>query len=279
MKKISFDQLASSDLYVDALYEGGRRGNMGDDPLPRLLRMDSLGGFRKRGSVAGKLHMLVLTSSMADPDWPDSLDRETGVFTYYGDNKKPGQELHKTGRDGNLILQKIFNAARSGIEGRREVPPTFIFSGADTWRDMIFLGLVVPGASDLDSSEELVAIWRTAAGQRFQNYRARFTVLDASVISREWIDGLIAGEPEDSAAPDAWQTWVRRSSRSRNPGAATEAGTWVRRCSGRWIRITTSASTGTSAACSSISARPPASIWRGSSRHNATWSPRTSGRA
>jgi hypothetical protein len=213
VKKISFDKLASSDLYVDTLYEGGRRGNMGDDPLPRLLRMDSLGGFRKRGSVAGKLHMLVLTSSMADPDWPDSLDRETGVFTYYGDNKKPGQELHKTGRDGNLILQKIFNAARSGIEGRREVPPTFIFSGAGTWRDMIFLGLVVPGASDLDSSEELVAIWRTAAGQRFQNYRARFTVLDASVISRAWIDSLIAGEPEDALAPDAWQTWVRTGRR------------------------------------------------------------------
>jgi hypothetical protein len=213
VKKILFDQLASSGLYVDALYEGGRRGNMGDDPLPRLLRMDSLGGFRKRGSVAGKLHMLVLTSSMADPDWPDSLDRETGVFTYYGDNKKPGQELHKTGRDGNLILQKIFNAARSGIEGRREVPPTFIFSGAGTWRDMIFLGLVVPGASDLDSSEELVAIWRTAAGQRFQNYRARFTVLDASVISRAWIDSLIAGEPEDALAPDAWQTWVRTGRR------------------------------------------------------------------
>jgi Restriction endonuclease AspBHI N-terminal/Restriction endonuclease len=213
VKKVSFDHLASSNLYVDALYEGGRRGNMGDDPLPRLLRMDSLGGFRKRGSVAGKLHMLVLTSSMADPDWPDSLDRETGVFTYYGDNKKPGQELHKTGRDGNLILQKIFNAARSGVEGRREVPPTFVFSGAGAWRDMIFLGLVVPGASDLDSSEELVAIWRTAAGQRFQNYRARFTVLDASVISRAWIDSLIAGEPEDALAPDAWQTWVRTGRR------------------------------------------------------------------
>jgi hypothetical protein len=120
---------------------------------------------------------------MADPDWPDSLDRETGVFTYYGDNKKPGQELHKTGRDGNLILQKIFNAVRSGVEGRREVPPTFIFANSGTWRDMIFLGLAVPGASDLDASEELVAIWRTAGGQRFQNYRARFTVLNAPTVS------------------------------------------------------------------------------------------------
>ena len=177
--------------------------------FPSLLRVDSQGGFRYRGKVAGKLHILVLTSSLADPDWPDSIDRETGVFTYYGDNKKPGRELHDTGRDGNLILQKMFNAARSGVEGRREVPPTFIFSGAGTWRDMNFLGLAVPGASDLDSSEELVAIWRTAGGQRFQNYRARFTVLDAPVISRAWIDSLIAGEPDDALAPEAWQTWER----------------------------------------------------------------------
>jgi hypothetical protein len=48
---------------------------------------------------------------------------------------------------------------------------------------MIFLGLAVPGASDLDASEELVAIWRTAGGQRFQNYRARFTVLNAPTVS------------------------------------------------------------------------------------------------
>jgi hypothetical protein len=111
------------------------------------------------------------------------------------------------------MLQKIFNAARSGVEGRREVPPTFIFSGAGTWRDMIFLGLAVPGASDLDSSEEPVAIWRTATGQRFQNYRARFTVLDAPVISRAWIENLIAGNGDDANAPEAWRTWVKTGRR------------------------------------------------------------------
>jgi len=202
-----------ADLHVDALYQGGRRGNAGDDPLPKLLRVDSQGGFRYRGKVAGKLQMLVLTSSMNDPDWPDALDRETGVFTYYGDNKKPGRELHDTGRDGNLILQKIFSAARAGVEGRREVPPIFIFASSASWRDMNFLGLAVPGASDLDFSEELVAIWRTAQGSRFQNYRARFTVLNAPVISRGWIDSLIAGTPDTGFAPEAWRTWVNTGRR------------------------------------------------------------------
>lgn len=213
MKIIAFDDLATADLHVDALYQGGRRGNAGDDPLPKLLRVDSQGGFRYRGKVAGRLYMLALTSSMDDPDWPDELDRETGIFTYYGDNKKPGRELHETGRDGNLILQKIFAAARSGIEARRDVPPIFIFASSASWRDMTFLGLAVPGASDLDFSEELVAIWRTAQGKRFQNYRARFTVLDAPVISRSWIDSLIAGTPDDTSAPDSWIHWIKTGHR------------------------------------------------------------------
>ncbi|RWP10973.1 MAG: restriction endonuclease [Mesorhizobium sp.] len=213
MRIVPVDQLQTADLHVDACYQGGRFGNAADDPLPPLLRVDSQGGFRYRGKVAGRLEMLALTSSMSDPDWPDHLDRETGVFTYYGDNKKPGRELHDTGRDGNLILQRIFTASRQGAEGRASVPPIFLFARAGTNRDQIFLGLAVPGASDLDASEELVAIWRTAGGSRFQNYRARFTVLDTAVISREWIDTIIAGRPDDKLASKAWRNWVRTGRR------------------------------------------------------------------
>jgi AspBHI-like restriction endonuclease/restriction endonuclease len=221
LKTVPFDELQSSDLHVDACYEGGRIGNAGDAPLPRLLRVDNMGGFRKRGKAAGKLEMLVLTSSMDDPDWPDSLDREAGIFTYYGDNKKPGRELHDTGRDGNLILQRIFTGVRSGAEGRAQVPPIFLFAGSGSGRNVIFLGLAVPGVSDLDASEELVAIWRTSAGSRFQNYRAKFTVLDAAVISRAWISTIIAGARDDSLAPEAWRIWVKTG--RRRPLLATRS--------------------------------------------------------
>jgi hypothetical protein len=37
--------------------------------------------------------------------------------------------------------------------------------------------------------------------------------LDAPVISRAWIDSLIAGKPDDSTAPDAWRTWVKTGRR------------------------------------------------------------------
>jgi hypothetical protein len=89
-KSVSFDELGTADLHVDAVYEGGRSGNAGDDPFPRLLRVSNMGGFRYRGTLTA-LEMVVLTSSMADANWPDELDRETGVFTYYGDNKQPGR--------------------------------------------------------------------------------------------------------------------------------------------------------------------------------------------
>jgi hypothetical protein len=58
-----------------------------------------------------------------------------------------------------------------------------------------------------------VAVWRTKSGKRFQNYRARFTVLDAPVVSRQWIDGIVAGSPSDSAAPTAWRRWVETGAR------------------------------------------------------------------
>jgi hypothetical protein len=58
--------------------------------------------------------MVVLTSSLSDPDWPDAVDRETGVFTYYGDNKRPGRALHDTPRNGNELLGRIFESANAG---------------------------------------------------------------------------------------------------------------------------------------------------------------------
>ena len=210
---VPFAELASADLRVDACYRGGRVGNASDDPFPQLLKLDAQGGFRYRGKINGRLQMLALVSGKVDPDWPDSLDKETGIFTYYGDNKRPGRELHDTGRDGNLILRRIFASARSGIDGRAEVPPILLFASAGTWRDVVFLGLAVPGASDLDASEELVAIWRQSAAERFQNYRAKFTVLDTGSVSRAWIASMITGARDDTLAPDAWRTWVRTGRR------------------------------------------------------------------
>jgi len=207
MKEIPFNELANSPLLVDAIYKGGRRGNAGDDPLGPLLRLSNSGGFRYRGNL-NRLDMVALTTTFSEQDWPDALDRESGIFTYYGDNRRPGHALHETPRKGNALLARIFEDAQSGIDGRRQTPPTLLFASTGRWRDLEFLGLAVPGTGISHGAEDLVAIWRTANGRRFQNYRARFTVLDTGTVSRDWLNSLIEGRNAINLAPLPWRDWV-----------------------------------------------------------------------
>lgn len=209
----SVSTLGLADLVIDAVYEGGRSGNAGDDPFPHLLGMSNQGGFRYRGDLRSGLELVVLISNMSDPDWPDHLDPETGILTYYGDNKEPGRALHDTGRRGNALLRQVFENAQMGAEGRGRVPPILVFNSLRHWRDAVFRGLAIPGASELTLPEDLVAIWRTKGGKRFQNYRARLTILETPVISRAWLDSIISGKPSAAAAPQAWLAWVRTGSR------------------------------------------------------------------
>ena len=180
---ISFDVLPGADLIVDATYEGGRAGNVSDDPLGRLLPCGNQGGFRYKHGADGEPLFVVLYSDLADPDWPDVLDVELGRFTYWGDNKRPGQRIASTRRGGNAILQTMFDRLHGSTEERRRVPPFLVFTKGSRGRDVVFRGLAVPGAPGVTANEDLVAVWRTGNnGQRFQNYRASspFSILLSS---------------------------------------------------------------------------------------------------
>ena len=207
MKIVGLEDLSTSDLVVDAIYQGSRRGTAADDPLPRLIGVSTGGGFRYRGRIE-QLELVALTSSRADPDWPDALDPETGSYVYFGDNKVPGRELHDTPRFGNQLLKRIFEDAAAGPAGRARVPPILVFRSAGDWRDVVFLGLAIPGVVGLPPAEHLVAIWRSRAGQRFQNYKALFTILRAAAVSRPWLASVIEGRPDRSLAPEEWIAWV-----------------------------------------------------------------------
>ncbi|MBN8428769.1 MAG: hypothetical protein J0L65_15005 [Xanthomonadales bacterium] len=91
------------DLIVDAVYAGFKteRGGIAD-PLVPLVGVSRQGGFRYRGSK-DRPSLLVLTSNLGEPEWPDQLDETTGTFVYYGDNRQPGQLLHDTPRFGNQL--------------------------------------------------------------------------------------------------------------------------------------------------------------------------------
>lgn len=210
----AFSELDNAPLHVDAVYDGGTMGTKADDPLAKLIPgCGNSGGFRPVGSrTKGRLRMVVLYTSGDHPDWPDALDRETGLFTYFGDNRKPGKTLLETPRNGNAILDWSFDRAHGNASQREEVAPFFVFSRAQpsSGRAVRFLGLAVPGGKDVHPSEDLVAIWRTAGDLRFQNYKATFTILVDGAISREWLNELRDGVRLGPSCPDSYREWVEQ---------------------------------------------------------------------
>lgn len=208
-----FSHIAQSDLVIDGIYEGDIIGTMASDPLSKLLPgCGNQGGFRAAGKGNDKKFVVLYTSG-EDKDWPDSLNLNTGQFIYYGDNKTPGHELHGTSRGGNRILRYVFESLHSG--DRSGIPPFFVFQKYPTKqsaRSVQFKGLAVPGYPGISSTEDLIAVWKTTNQQRFQNYRSIFTILDVSVIKRNWIDDLASDQIFLQSAPKVWLNWIQNGS-------------------------------------------------------------------
>lgn len=69
-------------INIDTIYQNGGY----QDAMSLLMRVRNGGGFRP---CKGKSYY-VIHSTKSDVDWPDYLDNEIGLYTYYGDNKEPG---------------------------------------------------------------------------------------------------------------------------------------------------------------------------------------------
>lgn len=205
---VPFELVAQADLHIDATY-GSLGALIAGDPLQRMFQCGNQGGFRqKRNPITQRLNLVVLFSSLSDPDWPDRLDEQEGVFTYYGDNKRPG-DLHSTKRNGNLILaRETFGPLMDASPDRAAVPPFLVFTRGAEGRDVVFRGLAAPGVPGVPVTEQLVAVWKSKDGERFQNYKARFSILDEAVVSRAWINDLLFGRIVTPNTPSAWVDWV-----------------------------------------------------------------------
>ncbi len=152
----------------------------------------------------------MLYSTLDDPDWPDRIDLELGYFIYYGDNKEPGHDLLATPKGGNRLLQFSFDVISSKPAQREKVPPFFIFTRGEKGRDVVFRGLAAPGSERVKPTEQLVSIWKTKEGKRFQNYQAYFTILNVPVVPKLWINDLIEGNPLSRNCPEQWRQWVEK---------------------------------------------------------------------
>ncbi len=204
-------------LTIDVNYRNTNNWRNGHDEFNSFFRFaDGLGinnnaGFRFKRRVGGKSAVddaafVILVTALAEAQWPDALDLQTGLFVYYGDNRTPNREIAKTPIGGNGFLEKHFDRLHTGK--REEVTPVLVFQSSPGV--MRFLGLVVPGADGMTSDDDLVAVFRVAEGRRFANYRATFTVLDTMDVSKAWLEDLVGGVvPAKSAhCPKAWRVWV-----------------------------------------------------------------------
>lgn len=213
-RTVSWGELPNADLIIDALYEGGdsKRGKA-DEVISRLLPgISNSGGFRAAGRN-DVTRFVILYSTGVHPDWPDELDPYRGCYSYYGDNRTPGRELHDTPRGGNRVLRRAFELAHGDRQDRFQCPVFLVFQRAGNGHQVRFLGLAVPGAKDLSHNEDLVAVWRVENGVRFQNYRAVFTILDIAKLGGDWVRASVKKQSPDlesKGVPEALLKWIEK---------------------------------------------------------------------
>ena len=144
-----------NELRIDQSLRNTNNPNNPVDVFNRFFRfsdgrgVNNTSGFRAKSKANQSTDIencafCMLITTFGEAEWPDSLDYETGVFTYFGDKRKEG-DLHKTTFGGNRFLRNIFNKLHVGQ--RQLIPPVLIFEnykGSDG-SYMRFLGMVVPG--------------------------------------------------------------------------------------------------------------------------------------
>lgn len=224
-EKINRDERVNWQLYIDAIYKSDpAKKDMSAEVLSKLLGVKNQGGFRYLGKTETP-NLVILFTSGEDIYWRDELDSSVGLLLYYGDNKTPGTDLHKTKLHGNEILRYVFELASSNdIERRKGIPPILVFKKT-TGRDVKFLGLAVPGIKGKPNKDWLTAVWGcNRNGDRFQNYKAYFTILNTSSgsayqkgfgINLAWINDIETGNAFGSIhAPIEWKRYILRENYS-----------------------------------------------------------------
>lgn len=213
--RVPFSKLSETDeLVVDCVYEGGPKDDISSEVLTNFLpSCRNSGGIRwtvrrdVNGAREKKIAYIVLYTSMEEIEWPDYLDVESGVFHYYGDNRKAGVGLHDT--RGNKVLRDLYSMLHTGKWD--DIPPILIFRKTGERRNVRFLGLAAPGNPKLSADQDLVAFWRSIGDRRFQNYEAYFTILDTSadLITKTWLNKLISDHDNSLPyAPAVWREFI-----------------------------------------------------------------------
>jgi len=218
--RFTYEELCTAPLLVNSIYEGGTKGNpAADDPLTKLFRVigftksvGNRGGFRKstkelNGKNTKEIAFVIIFSTGKIKEWPNTYDKLTGTFIYYGDNKEPGNHYLNTKQKGNAWLKDIFEKAYGPFDARKTIPPMFVFESTGVGLNVEFLGVAVPGVKGKTHDQALELKTFGDAPNQFKNYKAHLTMinLEPEGVSREWLAQLkdINGDNQ-KYAPKEW---------------------------------------------------------------------------
>ncbi|MFK3957915.1 restriction endonuclease [Guptibacillus hwajinpoensis] len=209
-----------SKLIIDQKYRNTNNWKLPEDEFNKIFKrfkdgkgIQNVQGFRWKSKYSGSTNIndaafIVIVTNFNEKEWPDQLDYETGIFTYFGDNRKGGSDLHST--LGNEYLKNTFDLIHLH-NNRYDIAPILLFQSIKEHKHyMKFLGLLAPGAADVLPIEDLIAVWRVEKVNRFQNYRSIFTILKEAEIDLKWLDDICQGvNPVSSIyCPKSWKVWV-----------------------------------------------------------------------
>ena len=221
-------RVSKLDLIVDTKYPNypQPRANRSYTDMLGIARGGAIRQVNKSNASqfegCGRFAYVALSTTFDVNEWPDRLIKQTGDVFFYGDNRDNTKDIDD--RLGNKILTEIFKCTHRN-EDRQLIPPILLFEtknkaaekGQDTGYSK-FLGLLVPGTVN-EGFDDLVQEWRiNDAGDRFSNYRARFTILNIRTVNREWLRMRVEDpEHSDELAPKEWKDYIERGKNGIDP--------------------------------------------------------------
>lgn len=231
--QFKYEDLSSAPLLVNSIYEGGSKGNpAADDPLTKLFRVEGFtksvgnrGVFRKslkeiNGNIAKEIAYVVIFTTSKIKEWPDSYEKTTGTFIYYGDNRDLETPYLEPQQKGNALLKKIFKKAYGSTNNRKTIPPMFAFESTGVGTNVEFLGVAVPGIKDKTLEQTLELRTYGEFPNHFQNYTAHLTMIniEPSGVSREWLAQLKDMNGDSlKHAPKEWINFIENGLEKLTP--------------------------------------------------------------
>lgn len=172
------------------------------------------GGFRAKSRINGSTDICscaftVLVSNFKEKEWPNKIINNSEVI-YYGDNRKPNNNILNTKFKGNKLLAYINQML---MENKRVlIPPILMFEsfkeeGASYMR---FIGLLSPSVDE----DFLEVETRKVEGGIYSNYKAKFNIMKTNEIDINWLKDLVRGEISINSeyCPESWREFVDISS-------------------------------------------------------------------